>query len=157
MSFKKVLLIFALFFTLFFIIGCSESNTSTKGSSSDSTVQSQQSTDEPSKTEEVSQSDEAAQQAEETRQSEEAVQQAEAARQAEEAAQQVEAARQAEEAAQQAEVARQAQANQQQAGQSVYYANCTQAKNVGAAPLYSGQPGYSRKLDRDGDGIACEK
>ena len=144
MNFKKVLLIFALFFTLFFIIGCSESNTSTKGSSSDSTVQSQQSTDEPSKTEEVSQSDEAAQQAEETRQSEEAVQQAEAARQAEEAAQQ-------------AEVARQAQANQQQAGQSVYYANCTQAKNVGAAPLYSGQPGYSRKLDRDGDGIACEK
>ena len=137
MSFKKVLLIFTLVFTLFFIIGCSESDTSAKGSSSDSTVQSQQSTDETSKTEEVSQSEEAAQQAEETRQSEEAAQQAEAARQAEEA--------------------RQAQANQQKAGQSAYYANCTQAKNAGAAPLYSGQPGYSRKLDRDGDGIACEK
>ena len=144
MSFKKVLLIFTLFFTLFFIIGCSESDTSAKGSSSNSTVQSQQSTDETSKTEEVSQSEEAAKQAEETRQSEEVAQQAEAARQAEEAAQQ-------------AEVARQAQANQQQAGQSAYYANCTQAKNAGAAPLYSGQPGYSRKLDRDGDGIACEK
>ena len=151
MSFKKVLLIFTLFFTLFFINGCSESDTSTKGSSSDSTVQSQQSTDETSKTKEVSQSEEAAKQAEETRQSEEAAQQAEAARQAEEAAQQAEAARQAEEAA------RQAQANQQQAGQSAYYANCTQAKKAGAAPLYSGQPGYSRKLDRDGDGIACEK
>ena len=138
MSFKKVLLIFTLFFTLFFIIGCSESDTSAKGSSSNSTVQSQQSTDETSKTEEVSQSEEAAKQAEETRQSEEVAQQAEAARQAEEAA-------------------RQAQANQQQAGQSAYYANCTQAKNAGAAPLYSGQPGYSRKLDRDGDGIACEK
>ena len=144
MSFKKVLLIFTLFFTLFFIIGCSESDTSAKGSSSNSTVQSQQSTDETSKTEEVSQSEEAAKQAEETRQSEEVAQQAEAARQAEEAAQQ-------------AEVARQAQANQQQAGQSAYYANCTQAKKAGAAPLYSGQPGYSRKLDRDGDGIACEK
>lgn len=144
MSFKKVLLIFTLFFTLFFIIGCSESDTSAKGSSSNSTVQSQQSTDETSKTEEVSQSEEAAKQAEETRQSEEVAQQAEAARQAEEAAQQ-------------AEAARQAQANQQQAGQSAYYANCTQAKNAGAAPLYSGQPGYSRKLDRDGDGIACEK
>ena len=144
MSFKKVLLIFTLFFTLFFINGCSESDTSAKGSSSDSTVQSQQSTDETSKTEDESQSEEAAKQAEETRQSEEAAQQAEAARQAEEAAQQ-------------AEVARQAQANQQQAGQSAYYANCTQAKNAGAAPLYSGQPGYSRKLDRDGDGIACEK
>ena len=133
-----------MFFTLFFIIGCSESDTSAKGSSSNSAVQSQQSTDETSKTEEVSQSEEAAKQAEETRQSEEAAQQAEAARQAEEAAQQ-------------AEVARQAQVNQQQAGQSAYYANCTQAKNAGAAPLYSGQPGYSRKLDRDGDGIACEK
>lgn len=27
---------------------------------------------------------------------------------------------------------------------------------AGKAPLYQGQPGYSSKLDRDGDGIACE-
>jgi hypothetical protein len=27
---------------------------------------------------------------------------------------------------------------------------------AGAAPLYRGQPGYSSKLDRDGDGVACE-
>ena len=131
MIFKKVVLIFTVFLTLFLIVGCSESDTSSEGSSSSSTVQSQQSTDESAKTEESSQTEEAAQQAE--------------------------AARQAEEAAQQAEAARQAQENQQQAGQSAYYANCTQAKNAGAAPLYSGQPGYSRKLDRDGDGIACEK
>jgi hypothetical protein len=26
----------------------------------------------------------------------------------------------------------------------------------GAAPIYAGQPGYSRKLYRDGDGIGCE-
>ncbi len=38
-----------------------------------------------------------------------------------------------------------------------YYANCTEVKDAGAAPIYSGQPGYSRSLDRDGDGIACEK
>ena len=38
-----------------------------------------------------------------------------------------------------------------------YYANCTEAKAAGAAPLYQGEPGYRDKLDRDHDGIACEK
>lgn len=38
----------------------------------------------------------------------------------------------------------------------VYYANCSEARAAGVAPIYAGQPGYSRKLDRDGDGIACE-
>jgi hypothetical protein len=36
------------------------------------------------------------------------------------------------------------------------YANCSEARDAGAAPLYSGDPGYSSKLDRDGDGVACE-
>ncbi|MEV0674138.1 excalibur calcium-binding domain-containing protein [Mycobacterium sp. NPDC050441] len=36
------------------------------------------------------------------------------------------------------------------------YPNCAAARAAGAAPLYAGQPGYSSKLDRDGDGIACE-
>ncbi|MFF2348065.1 excalibur calcium-binding domain-containing protein [Pseudarthrobacter sp. NPDC058119] len=40
---------------------------------------------------------------------------------------------------------------------TAYYANCTAAKNAGAAPLYRGQPGYSSSLDRDGDGVACER
>lgn len=40
---------------------------------------------------------------------------------------------------------------------SVSYANCTAVKAAGAAPIYRGEPGYSSKLDRDGDGIACEK
>jgi len=39
---------------------------------------------------------------------------------------------------------------------STYYANCSAVKAAGAAPIYSGDPGYSRKLDRDGDGVACE-
>ena len=39
---------------------------------------------------------------------------------------------------------------------SIYYANCSAVKAAGAAPIYSGDPGYSRKLDRDGDGVACE-
>lgn len=40
--------------------------------------------------------------------------------------------------------------------QSAYYPNCSAARSAGVAPLYAGDPGYSSKLDRDGDGIACE-
>lgn len=39
---------------------------------------------------------------------------------------------------------------------NTYYANCTAVRSAGADPIYSGDPGYSRKLDRDGDGVACE-
>lgn len=40
-------------------------------------------------------------------------------------------------------------------GQS-YYQNCTAARAAGAAPVYSGDPGYGPHLDRDGDGVGCE-
>lgn len=43
-----------------------------------------------------------------------------------------------------------------QSGGSVYYPNCDAVRAAGKAPLYRGQPGYSTKLDRDKDGIACE-
>jgi hypothetical protein len=36
------------------------------------------------------------------------------------------------------------------------FANCSEAKAAGAAPISRGEPGYSSKLDRDGDGVACE-
>ncbi len=36
------------------------------------------------------------------------------------------------------------------------YTNCAQVRLIGAAPLRRGQPGYSRKLDTDGNGVACE-
>ena len=39
----------------------------------------------------------------------------------------------------------------------VHYKNCEEAKKAGAAPLRVGDPGYRSGLDRDGDGIACEK
>lgn len=32
---------------------------------------------------------------------------------------------------------------------------CAAARQAGVAPIYKGQPGYRRGLDRDGDGIAC--
>lgn len=38
----------------------------------------------------------------------------------------------------------------------VYYANCTEARNAGAAPILRGEPGYRSGLDRDDDGVACE-
>jgi micrococcal nuclease len=41
-------------------------------------------------------------------------------------------------------------------GGGAYYSSCKAAKAAGAAPLHSGEAGYSRKLDRDGDGTACE-
>jgi hypothetical protein len=37
------------------------------------------------------------------------------------------------------------------------YANCTAARAAGAAPVYRGSPGYGTHLDRDGDGIGCDK
>ena len=39
---------------------------------------------------------------------------------------------------------------------AVFYANCAAVRAAGAAPIRRGQPGYSSKLDRDGDGVACE-
>lgn len=38
----------------------------------------------------------------------------------------------------------------------VHFSSCKQAREAGAAPLYRGDPGYSSKLDRDNDGVACE-
>lgn len=38
----------------------------------------------------------------------------------------------------------------------IYYKNCTEVREAGAAPIMKGDPGYSKKLDRDGDGIGCE-
>lgn len=36
------------------------------------------------------------------------------------------------------------------------FANCAAARAAGAAPVRLGDPGYSPRLDRDGDGIGCE-
>ena len=36
------------------------------------------------------------------------------------------------------------------------YANCSQAKADGVCNITTDSPWYSAKLDRDGDGLACE-
>lgn len=41
-------------------------------------------------------------------------------------------------------------------GSSREFANCSQARAAGAAPVRAGDPGYGRHLDRDGDGVGCE-
>lgn len=43
-----------------------------------------------------------------------------------------------------------------QSSPNVYYRNCAAARAAGAAPVYAGEPGYARHLDRDNDGIGCE-
>ena len=37
------------------------------------------------------------------------------------------------------------------------FRNCTEARAAGAAPVYRGQPGYGPHLDRDNDGVGCER
>jgi len=42
------------------------------------------------------------------------------------------------------------------AKESVTYSSCAAVREAGKSPLRKGDPGYSLKLDRDGDGVACE-
>ena len=37
------------------------------------------------------------------------------------------------------------------------YANCTEARAAGASNIRRGEPGYGPHLDRDGDGVGCER
>jgi hypothetical protein len=39
----------------------------------------------------------------------------------------------------------------------VVYQNCAEVRAAGKAPLHRGDPGYSSALDRNGDGVACER
>lgn len=36
------------------------------------------------------------------------------------------------------------------------YSSCADARADGASNIQQGEEGYSSKLDRDGDGVACE-
>jgi len=41
-------------------------------------------------------------------------------------------------------------------GADIYYANCSEVRAAGAAPIHRGEPGYASHLDRDDDGTACD-
>lgn len=101
--------------------------------------------------------EEAAKKAEEERLAAEKAQREEAEKKAaEEARLAEEAAKKAEEERLAAEAQRRAE-EEAQAPASVYYANCSAVKAAGAAPIYAGDPGYASHLDKDGDGIGCER
>jgi hypothetical protein len=40
---------------------------------------------------------------------------------------------------------------------TAFYENCDAARQAGVAPILRGEPGYRPALDRDNDGIACER
>lgn len=84
----------------------------------------------------------------------------EAARAAEEQAQQEAQQQEAQQQETQQQDQSESDQTQEQSGggsSGVYYANCKEARAAGAAPLYLGESGYRAELDRDHDGIACEK
>ncbi|WP_081984812.1 excalibur calcium-binding domain-containing protein [Sphingomonas sp. 35-24ZXX] len=37
-----------------------------------------------------------------------------------------------------------------------FWLGCNDARRVGTAPIYLGEPGYREEMDGDSDGIACE-
>ncbi|NUR99478.1 MAG: excalibur calcium-binding domain-containing protein [Kribbellaceae bacterium] len=39
----------------------------------------------------------------------------------------------------------------------VVYKTCAEVRAAGKAPLHRGDPGYSEALDRNGDGVACDR
>ncbi|PET68663.1 hypothetical protein CN533_26275 [Priestia megaterium] len=103
--------------------------------------------------------------AEEKRKQEEAARAAEEKRVAEQkqkeqealqAKQQAEAEQARKEAEGKAQSEAQAQQQQQQT-QPATFANCTEVRAAGRAPIRQGEPGFQAKFDRDGDGIGCDQ
>ncbi|MGG0481208.1 excalibur calcium-binding domain-containing protein [Priestia megaterium] len=103
--------------------------------------------------------------AEEKRKQEEAARVAEEKRVAEQkqkeqealqAKQQAEAEQARKEAEEKAQAEAQAQQQQQQT-QTASFANCTEVRAAGRAPIRQGEPGFEPKFDRDGDGIGCDQ
>jgi len=56
----------------------------------------------------------------------------------------------------QAQTLRSPPSSSAKSSRSTYYANCSEARAAGAAPVRRGDPGYASHLDRDNDGIGCE-
>ncbi|WP_427125080.1 excalibur calcium-binding domain-containing protein (plasmid) [Priestia megaterium] len=126
----------------------------------------QKKADEQKKQEEQKAKEEAqAKAAEEKRKQEEAARAAEEKRVAEQkqkeqealqAKQQAEAEQARKEAEEKAQSEAQAQQQQQQT-QPATFANCTEVRAAGRAPIRQGEPGFQAKFDRDGDGIGCDQ
>lgn len=55
------------------------------------------------------------------------------------------------------EVARERQAILDALPAGYKYSGCNEVRAAGVAPLYRQEPGFSDRLDGDGDGIGCER
>ena len=51
---------------------------------------------------------------------------------------------------------KQNQNKKQKAPKQIYFKNCKEARAAGYSRMKRGEAGYREKLDRDGDGVACE-
>jgi surface protein len=43
------------------------------------------------------------------------------------------------------------------ANDTIHFSSCTEAWQNGYSDIHRGEPGYSSRLDKDGDGVACER
>ena len=43
------------------------------------------------------------------------------------------------------------------AEENIHFSSCTEAWRNGYSDIHRGEPGYSYRLDKDGDGVACER
>jgi len=117
----------------------------------------QKKADEQKKQEEQKAKEEAqAKAAEEKRKQEEAARAAEEKRVAEQKQKEQEALQAKQQAEEKAQSEAQAQQQQQQT-QPATFANCTEVRAAGRAPIRQGEPGFQAKFDRDGDGIGCDQ
>ncbi|MEB9828818.1 excalibur calcium-binding domain-containing protein [Bacillus cereus] len=138
------------------LMGLAACGSNDKASTSEEPKQETKKEDE-QKQEEAQKKIEEQKKAEEQKRLDEQRKQEEAQRQQEEQKKQQEAA-QAKEQEQQKTAAN--TAPQQQAApkqEKVHFANCTDANNAGYYDITPDSPAYASHLDRDGDGVACER
>ncbi|HFR4221505.1 excalibur calcium-binding domain-containing protein [Bacillus sp. A260] len=144
------------------LIGLAACGSNDKASTSKEPKQETKKEDEQKKIEEQKKAEEQKQaeeqkKAEEQKRLDEQRKQEEAQRQQEEQKKQQEAAQTKEQEQQKAaaNTAPQQQAAPKQ--EKVHFANCTDANNAGYYDITPDSPAYASHLDRDGDGVACER
>ncbi|MGG1167081.1 excalibur calcium-binding domain-containing protein [Bacillus mycoides] len=162
---KKLLMALACSVLLMGLAACGSND---KASTSEEPKQETKKEDEQKQAEEQKKLEEQ-KKAEEQKQAEEQ-KKAEEQKRLDEQRKQEEAQRQQEEQKKQQEAARAKEQEQQKAAantapqqqvalkqEKVHFANCTDANNAGYYDITPDSPAYASHLDRDGDGVACER
>ncbi|PDZ04504.1 hypothetical protein COE20_21895 [Bacillus cereus] len=150
---KKLLMALACSVLLMGLAACGSND---KASTSEEPKQETKKEDEQKKLDEQKRLEEQ-KKAEEQKRLDEQRKQEEAHRQQEEQKKQQEAARAKEQEQQKAAANTAPQQQVEPKQQKVHFANCTDANNAGYYDITPDSPAYASHLDRDGDGIACER